>query len=106
MSEVEPDMTTTTPPQLDYAPAPSRWRRRWVRRTALAIFLLVVCSVILRFGRPVWTQVQVLYWQRQCLAYTAPPQIVVYEEEPKAAAKLILGDKQYRSYPLTRSSSR
>src|SRR5207248_6493557 len=56
-------------PQLDYAPS-LPWRRRKAMRRWLVLGLVVVCAIV--WGPRLWNRVQVLWWQRQCLAYSAP----------------------------------
>jgi hypothetical protein len=60
--------------------------------------LALVVSVGVRFGPTVWRQTRILYWQRQCMNYTASPAMIVYEEEAAAAAKLMAADSQYANY--------
>jgi hypothetical protein len=94
------DMTAA---QLDYAPAPPR-RRRWLRRAAAGILLLAVALAGWRWGPGAWTQAQRLYWQRRCLSYRASPEMVVYEEEPRAAAALLASHSAYGAYLLRRGT--
>jgi len=89
------------PARLDYAPAPPK-RRKWLRRSVFLIFLLGVGAVCWRWGGAAWHQARLLYWQRQCLRYTAPANQIVYEEDPVNAAKLMATDAQYAPYPLKR----
>jgi hypothetical protein len=42
-----------------------------------------------RWGPPVWKHAQFLYWQRQCLAYAAPADQVVFENDTERAGKLL-----------------
>lgn len=95
--------TMTASAQLDYAPAPPK-RRKWLHRSVALIILLVIGAASWRWGGVAWHQARLLYWQRQCLRYTAPADQIVYEEDPTIAAKLLAGDPQYSPYPLKRGS--
>jgi len=66
---------------IDYAPALPRYRRKAVRR-ALAPVLLVAVVLPLgwKAGPPTLQRVRLLYWQRQAMNYTLPPDQVVYDE--------------------------
>lgn len=82
---------STPPPLLDYAPSVGRWHRwRWRIACLVAILVALYCAV--RYGGDTLRQAQCVYWQRQCLNYTAAPDQVVYEEEPTAAARLLAGN--------------
>src|SRR5262245_37091351 len=82
--------------QLEYAPAPTR-SRKWLRRAAWLAIMLTVSFAGWRWGTAAWTQVQIVYWQRQCMNYRALPNQVVYEEEPAAVARLA-SDLQFRPF--------
>ena len=87
MSVIPP---SSGPITFDYVEAPSRWRKRAGRIVfALVVVALAVCTW--RWGPYLWRQSQLLYWQGQCLTFSAPVDQVVYEEEPAAAARLLLG---------------
>ncbi|HEY7088063.1 MAG TPA: hypothetical protein VH518_08240, partial [Tepidisphaeraceae bacterium] len=96
--------STMTAPTLDYAPAPPR-RRKWIRRGILLALLLTATYSGWRWGGAGWRHAQILYFQRQCMTYTAPPDQVVYEEEPTAAATLLAASKDYAPYPIRRRSN-
>jgi hypothetical protein len=65
--------------ELQYAPRP-RVRRAWVRRvTAFLLAGLVVAFGIVR-GPAAWNQMTMLYWQRQCLRYSAPADQLICTE--------------------------
>jgi hypothetical protein len=55
------------------------------------LLAVLVCLAVAgwRWGPPAWKHGQFLYWQRQCLAYAAPVDQVVYENDPERAAKLL-----------------
>jgi hypothetical protein len=99
-------MTDVIPPSppipLNYAPAPPRWRRP-VWRFALLMMVLAVGFCGWRWRAYAWDQAQVLYWQHRCMTFTAPPDMVVYEEEPTAAA-VLLNRPDYFSRRLRRPS--
>jgi hypothetical protein len=80
-------------PQLDYA-TPLPWRRRKMVRRWLVAVLVVLSAVVWAPG--FWNRVQVLWWQRQCLAYVAPADQVVYDDGP-AALQLLSGAGMTRS---------
>lgn len=66
--------------QLDYAPG-APVRRRWRIRRGVGLMALVGVMVFgWRYGPAVFRQGRLLYFQRQCLAYTAPADRVVYDE--------------------------
>jgi len=65
------------PPQLDYAlPPPLVRRARFRRCLALAGVALALLSS-LWWGPPLWRNARAVYWQRQCIAYSAPANQVV-----------------------------
>jgi hypothetical protein len=88
-------MPTPTSSPLDYAPAPPLRRRRWVRRAVVFVLLAVVSLGGYRWGRPFVRQARLLYWQRQCLRYHPPADLVVYDEDPLRAAPLIQRGGEY-----------
>src|SRR3954454_9414678 len=81
-------------PRLDYAPPKPHRRRRLVRGLALLLLAVAAVAVGWRWGPAAWRRAELLYWQRQCLAYTAPPAQVVYEEDP-ARVQALLADGWY-----------
>lgn len=90
---------TTAPPQLDYAPgAPIRRRRRRWRRVMGLLLLAGLVFAAWWFHKPVWEQAKLLYYQRQCLNYTAPPEQVVYDENYGTVSPLI-GTAGYQALP-------
>lgn len=75
------------PVALAYAPA--RGRRRRLRRLAAVLLLSACAAVGWRWGPPYYRQAQYLAWQRRCMAYTRPADMVVYEDGgPRADALL------------------
>ncbi len=84
MSAIPP---SSGPIPLEYAPLPPRWRKH-VRRILLGLILVAGAFCAWRWGPYAWHQSQLLYWQRQCLNFSASPDTVVYEEDPTASALL------------------
>lgn len=95
-------MQQTAPgqPRLDYAPPPPpRWTPRRVSRLLAAVLLLLAAGAAVRqYGPRVLGQVKMLYHQRQCLRYEAPPDQVVYDEDP-AAVEAMAGRDGYNMIP-------
>ena len=87
-------MTTTISPQLHYALAPPRRRKR-VMLILIAGALLVLGVAAWRWGGIVWNRLPLLFWQRQCMRYTASADQVVYEEDPTELAKLLSRTAEY-----------
>lgn len=56
-----------------------------------------------RWGPPAWRQTKILYWQRQCLNYSAGPEKIVYEEALPAAERLLSQDSQYSRLGIVQS---
>ena len=50
-------------------------------------------------------QAPLLFWQRQCLRYTAPADQVVYEEDPTEATRLLADPNRYVAYKLNRGGA-
>jgi hypothetical protein len=87
----------TTQPQnmnLDYAPASPK-RRKWLRRGIVLAIILACTGAAWRWGPAAWRQGRIRYWQHECIAYTAGPDVVAYEDDPVAAAKLLASKKDY-----------
>ncbi len=82
-------------PQLEYQLRAPWHRRRMFRRIVSLVLLagLIPCSVI--WGPRAWRRVRILYYQHQCLTFTASPDAVVYEPEPAKAAALLRKGLQY-----------
>ena len=90
---------TKPPPQLDYGLAPPQRRKRLVRG-ALVLAGLVLIAAGWQWGSVAWNRLPILYWQRQCLRYTATPDQVVYEEYPSQVPRLL--SEGYVRYTLMR----
>src|SRR5687768_14500447 len=88
-------MTETTaqvdPPQLAYSRQALPWyRRRWFQRRLIVIATLgAVIALSVMWGPKAWHKVRLFRWQAGCMAYTAPADMVVYEEDATAGAKLL-----------------
>ena len=74
--------------RLDYARMPPR-RRKWIRRSVLLVCLAMVVAAGWRWGPQAWRRAQLLYWQRQCLRYSAPADQVVYTTDVAIAVGLL-----------------
>src|SRR5688572_10405474 len=75
--------------QLAYAPPPALHRRRWVRRLLLRLGVVALAVAVgAKWGPPAWRRAELLYRQRQCLRYTAPPDSVVCAEPLPAAGRM------------------
>jgi hypothetical protein len=79
MNSAPPELA---PAPLEYAPAPPRQKRRWVRKTITLVVLLIVARAAWHYAPAMIAHVQVLWWQRTCMAYAQPPDRVVYTEDP------------------------
>jgi hypothetical protein len=88
-------MSVSNSPQLDYQLAPPWHRSRMFRRMVMLVLLAGVtpCSII--WGPRAWRRAQILYYQHQCLTYTAPPDAVLYEPDPAKVAALLQKGLQY-----------
>ncbi|HEY8665555.1 MAG TPA: hypothetical protein VIL86_02770 [Tepidisphaeraceae bacterium] len=95
-------MATGTPPILHYAPQP-RGRRR--RRLVILLLAVSTAAILLSpwWGPPLRRQYdryivrrQAREYLRQCLRYSAPPDQVIYEEDPLEMAKLLGAGSLYR----------
>lgn len=74
---------------LEYAPGAPVRRRRRVRRIVQLLALLLVGLASWRWGPPAWNQATLLYWQRQCMNFQFPRDVVLYEKDPAKAALLL-----------------
>jgi hypothetical protein len=89
-SDPEAGSSSVTTP-LGYAPAaPSRRWRRWLRRASLLLIVVTIAAGI-RWGPSYLARVQALYWQRRCLRYSPPDDLVVYEQGGSAQARIAAG---------------
>ncbi len=84
-------MSGPSPPQvpLEYAPgAPPRRRKR---RRQMLIVLLVACVTVATWwkGPGIYHRGMVMYFLHEAKVYSAPPDQVVYEEDPAQQARLL-----------------
>jgi hypothetical protein len=94
MPNAQPPSESVT---LQYAGGPPRWRKRApVIILGVTITAAIFCGW--QWGPYLRHQTRLLYWQRQCLTFTASPTTVVYEEDPAAAAALIRSRGGYLPY--------
>lgn len=63
-------------------------RRRLLHRAGLLVALAVAATFFVRRGAGMWIQTRAWYDEHRCAVYTAPPNLVVYEENPVEVAKL------------------
>lgn len=68
---------THAPAQLDYARGLSWHKRPWTRRATLAAVLVLSLVASRKWLAAAWDHGRLLYWQGQCLSYTAPPEYLV-----------------------------
>jgi hypothetical protein len=82
MPDDAPPAAPALPPALEYAPAPSAGRRiaRRVTRGLLLLAVLAGAAAAYRYGPAAWGHARLLYHQRQCLRYEAPPEAVVLDD--------------------------
>jgi hypothetical protein len=90
------------PAPLEYGLSPPR-RRRHIVQALVAVALLIIAYGGYRWGGYIWSQAAILNAQRQCLRYTAPPDRVVYEENPPEVTRLLARGGDYVRYPLNRA---
>lgn len=75
-------MTPPTPRPIDYAPPPPVYWRKVFRRAVLLLILVAAGVAGVKLWPSVWERARLLYWQRQCMAHTAPPDQIVCIETP------------------------
>ena len=68
--------------QLDYAPGAPVRRRRRIWRTLTVLTVLVAAGAAWHYGPGIVLRARQIYWQRQCMNFEAPPDMVVYERLP------------------------
>lgn len=67
---------------------------------SIAAAMLLCGGGVWRWWPQISDRVSLLYWQRQCMTYTAPPDRVVFTTDPDGGRALLRADKAYRSiYP-------
>jgi hypothetical protein len=84
---------TESAPQLEYGRATPLYRSsRWWTKAIVACLLVVVAILLVpRYLR----HTQLLYWQRHCLTHHAPPDRVIFENDPEQAQRLLNGPDGY-----------
>lgn len=96
MNTVAPPPPPSPADPVDYAPHPPPWRRRkLVRRAAFGAAAVLVLLLAYSWGPTLWAHARLLHAQRRCLAAPAPPGMVVYEDDPARAAKLLASGGRY-----------
>jgi len=89
----------TTPPLLEYAQRQRGLRRRRVRRAIVLALVGVLCAVGYHSRKPVQDKATMLYWQRECMRYSAPPALPVLLEDGALGAEHVFADPRYVVYP-------
>jgi hypothetical protein len=80
--------------RLDYAAA-SRTRFRRTKRVVIGILICTAIHLCVLKGPGFVKRAHLLYYQRQCLTYTAPPDEIVYDRHPETAARLLADSAKY-----------
>jgi hypothetical protein len=82
------DSMSSDPVELQYAqPLPWHRRPRARKMIYLSAAILVALSAFI-WGPEIWRRCEAVYWEKQCMAYTAPPDQVVYSDVPETVAAL------------------
>src|SRR2546423_546049 len=89
---------SSSAPQLEYAPAAPLRRRKRIRRVIALVLVLGLGIAGWRYHAPVWAQTKLLYHQHRCLAYTAPAEQIVYDENDDGTSPL-MGLAEYSTLP-------
>jgi hypothetical protein len=72
---------------IDYAPPLPIWSRRPVRRAiAVLIPLILLTTIVARWGRPALSHARLLSHFYQCERYNPPPDLVVYDNNTASVA--------------------
>jgi hypothetical protein len=87
------DSTAGKPIELQYGTTAGRSRRRWLWR-GIAL-LLIGCSAYFVPWKTLRLTAEILYYQHQCMTYTAPADLVVCDVDPDAV-KTLLGRPGYK----------
>src|SRR5689334_11910558 len=86
----------TTPAPLDYAPRPPGHIRRHAVLYLIVLLLLSIAFTLFYYRQPLFAKARILYWQRQCLTYSRPPDSVIAELDPQRADNLMRRDFDYQ----------
>ncbi len=79
---------------LQYALRPNARRRRAFRRAVLLLIILAVAITSWKWAWPLAANAMMVYHQTECLNYSAPPDEVVFDSDPKRVA-LLANDPNY-----------
>ena len=74
---------------LEYSPRPAWHKRGQLRRITLLCIIIGIGGAAWLWGRKAIDRTSMLYWQHRCLTYSAPPDQIVYEQNPRKAAALL-----------------
>ena len=85
---MNPSHDSVAAPPLAYAPR-GRWAWRLPRRYVLAAAGVALAIVAWRWSGDAARAAQVLYWSRQCMHYSPPANLVVFEQDATEAARLM-----------------
>jgi hypothetical protein len=80
-------MPSVKPHNLDYAPRPPLVQRRKFRRIIWILCFLFLFAAAALYAPQTWHRIQLLYWQRQCMNYTAPHDQIVFDNDPTHTIK-------------------
>jgi hypothetical protein len=87
MTETSRSPTDSRPIPLQYANDGGRLRRRIVRWSICGILLLGVVIAGWLYGPHAWLFAQQYYWRTQCMNFSPPPDMVVYERLPAGTTR-------------------
>lgn len=86
--------------QIEYGQPPPLLKRRPAQRRIIYGTILLVLLSAFWWGKPLTRNLQAMYWERKCMAYTLGPDVVVYDDDPSRAAALAKsGDPSFCSDP-------
>jgi len=100
MSPPLPLATPCPPTQPGYARELPWYRRRRPRRWLLTCLLAALGVAAGRLVPVGWGYARAVYCQQRCLTYAAPPDQVVYEDDPVEAAGLLAIGRDYLPCPM------